>query len=125
MRDIYDVMVVDRRIQVRSAICEYLAAEGYFPIAAADYEAAIELLRLQATLRVALVDTALCNKAQGGPRSSPWRLADELAARGLHVIGMAEPEERHDQHEQGYPVLRRPFHLRAMLAYIRAVPVMS
>lgn len=123
MRDLYDIMVVDRRAQVRSAICEYLAAEGYCPVAAADYDAAIELLRLQATVRVVLVDTDLRNEAPHVARVSTWRLADELAARGLNVIGMGEGDDTHDLHERGYPVLRRPFHLREMLAYIRAVPL--
>jgi DNA-binding response OmpR family regulator len=125
VRDIYDVMVVDRRTEVRSAICEYLAAEGYFPVAAADYDAAIELLRLQATVRVALVDIDLRNEALDVARSGIWRLADEVAARGVQVIGMAQPEAVRDLDRRGYPVLRKPFHLREMLAYIRAVPLVS
>ncbi|HUH83947.1 MAG TPA: hypothetical protein VLX85_05025 [Stellaceae bacterium] len=123
MRDIYDILVVDRRTEVRSAICEYLEAEGYFPVAAADYDAAIELLRLQATVRVVLVDTDMRNEAPHNPRRSAWRLVDELAARGLSVIGMGEPDDMDEPRERGYPVLRKPFHLREMLAYIRAVPL--
>ena len=106
------VVVADNRADVRSAICEYLTDEGYTAKPAASYSGAIELLRTSPSLTIALVDADIRNEQTG------VALADELAQRGLRVIAMTGPQG--DFAGKPYPRLDKPFHVREMLAYIRA-----